>query len=459
MDLLKKPGSRSVAISLEGELVRVAHISREGGSLAIDRAETFPETDLDRFLKTTKERDFIIVNSFRTFHQAMLTLPPAKDLYLRTLAEVEIRKRFTEVEEFSFFHEVLGESQHEGKRVKDTFVFAVDYREVVGIIERFNRYGRNIVALYPAILPLAAKLRRNESLHGETVLAVLDLGTTKTLFLLNDGRLCFVRVTRSDSAGIGAPDLDNINMTINYCRQTLRLSPSRAVFIGPGGSRCGPIPGLIIPYGEFEDFSGDEGTDDTAREYILPLSAAASHPYIGWGNLLPPAYQTLGRQRSILTYSTVLLLIFSLLGVGSMALTGTQVSYLKQRIAGLRAEIAEKEPLFQEYEKVSGELQSLMPVVDYMNRAYSSPDAQKALLSLGFLPMRDIKVGSVQMNVKDGVLGINLKGGISAGGFAEMDARYTNLIESIKSRKEMEIVGHSIEAKEMTFSVDIKWKQ
>jgi len=458
MNLFKNKQTKFVAISFEEGLAKIAYVILQEGHFVLQNTVTLENHEFDNFLKTTKENEFIVVSTFQVFYQAVLSLPPAQDKYLRTLSEIEVRKNYTEVKDFSFFYDVLGETQHEGKKVKDTFVFAVDYEEIHSIIERFSKYNKTIVALYPSVLTLPTLFSSIDSSLNEILLCVLDTGNNKTLFLLKDGKPCFVRVTQSGRPGIDAPDIDNINMTINYFRQTLRLSPSKVIFIGTTGHKYGSVPDLVVPAMGLEYPSNVIDQTESIAECIIPLSAVLSYKDILWGNLLPPAYQTLKTQKTVLFWSTLLLLLFSFIGAGYTALTVSEIPDLKAKINSARKEIAEKQPILKEYGSINSELQKIMPLITYMNKAIASPDTQQVLAAFNFLPMQNIRINSIQINSPDSKLTIRLQGIVLANNFTDMDTSYRKLIDTIKSTKSLEITTQSIDIKEMNFVIEIKWK-
>jgi hypothetical protein len=93
-----------------------------------------------------------------------------------------------------------------------------------------------------------------------------------------------------------------------------------------------------------------------------------------------------------------------------------------------------------------------------MNRAYSSPDFKKALVALNFLPMEHVTTESIQMDAKEDGLAIVISGSIQAGTFTEMDFRYRGLIDKLKTIRGMEMTAGQIDAKDMTFTIEVKWK-
>lgn len=204
------------AVSFEGDSIKVAYLDEKGRSLFVRDVVTIGDSEFDAFLEATPAREFIVVKDFRVIYQDVLTLPPAETKYIRSLAEAEIRKHFTGVSDFSFFYSLLGTEEHEGKKVKEVFVYAVGSEDLSPLIDRFVRHDKIVLALYPSIVPLTAALR-SYSVSQELLLCVLDLGLQKTLFLVKDGQIRFVRVTQSHQKGISELDVNSISLC-RYCR-------------------------------------------------------------------------------------------------------------------------------------------------------------------------------------------------------------------------------------------------
>jgi hypothetical protein len=457
MNLLNRIQKKCVVASFEGNVVKVAYVSQAGGKAAIDKAYSFQDGEFDGFLEVSRDREFVVVCTFPTFYQGILSLPPAKEKYFPTLVEMAVRKNFVGAQEFMFFYDVIEEAQQEGRKTKETFAFSVEYEQVSIIIDRFNRYGKTVVALYPSVLTLAALSQRLLPLRDETLLGVLDTGTGKTLFLLKDGRLRFVRFVQSEEPGIHAGDVDNINMTVSYFRQTLRLSPSRILFLTTGES-AEETAKLVAPHVRLNEIPGVDAPAQTISQYVVPLSAALYSPELKRGNLLTPAYKTLPIQKTALTAATVLLLLMTLGGFGSIALSLRDASVVKGRINALQREITEKEPLFKAYETASGDLQRTAPLVAYMNKTSSSPDVKKALAALSFLPMDHVTTESIQLEAKEDGLAIAVRGSIRANTFADMDTRYRGLITRLNAIRGIHVGTDQIDPKDMTFTIEAKWK-
>jgi hypothetical protein len=448
---------RLIAVSFEDDLVKVVYVQNDGKGLAVRKALAIPDADFDDFLEHTKDKEFVVVANFHTMYQDLISLPPAKDKYLETLAGMEIKKRFTGAENFSFFWSVYATTAHEGKQTHETFVYAMSHEDLDPILERFHRHDKTVLALYPSILPLTSTLP-TDAAPDETLFCVLDTGQQKTLFLVKNGKIRFVRATQSQVHGLEGPDIDNINMTANYFRQTLRANPSRIVFVGTRNYPYESVRGLIAPATVVSHPPGVTARPEVLVEHVLPISAALFYTGRPWGNLLPRAYRALGVERKVVSSCVVLFLLFSLLCVGSIAYRIPEVTRLHERIQALRTGIASEGRIVRDYGAGNSELQRFTPLVAYMNRAYSAHDIEKALVGFKFLPMEHIEVDSVVMNAKDGSLVIRLQGSVAARNYADMDQYYRGLVDAIRNSGLMDVLSQGLDPKTMVFVVEARWK-
>ncbi|MBA4416509.1 MAG: hypothetical protein C0392_01155 [Syntrophus sp. (in: bacteria)] len=457
MSLTKYLHKKYVAVSFENDLMKIAYVQQDDKNLVVQRTRTVPDAEFDDFLKNTRDKEFIVVHSFYTMYQDIFLLPPAKDEYLKELARIEIEKHFTGVSGFSFFYSFLGTAENEGVKAKEIFVYAVNYDDLNPIIERFNRFDKTIIALYPSIVPLAGILESG-ALPDETLFCILDLGIQKTLFLVKNGKIRFVRVTQSENPGISAPDIDNINMTANYFRQTLRINPSKIVFVGTTDYPYESVSGLIAPVTTFQQPKDIIALPQVIDEYLLPISSVFFHRNAHWGNLLPASYQALWVQKKVVSLSVALFILLSLISIGSIAWRIPESSHLKRNIEGLKKDISRNEVVFHEFQSSHRELQRVVPFIIHMNKVNSAADMQKTLAALKFLPVENIRVDSVHIQMKEEKIVIRLQGIVTAKSYTDMDTCFSKLIEAIKSARDMEITTQTLDAKIKSFVVEVKWK-
>ena len=222
---------QQIAVSFEDEQVRVLYASIRKGQVVIDKTLVFSDEEFDHFLSAEKARSFIVVCRFKAFYSDTLTLPPAKERYLGKMVESEIRKRYPECKDFSYFFSVLGKKEATAKPSKEVFFFAADNLILNEVLDRFSRHGKQVSYLFPDVLALAQFIRSSENVANKSVLCVSVADTSKTLFLMKNCEVCFIRVTQSMDRDIREMDIDNIHMTVSYCRQSLRQDPKQIYLV------------------------------------------------------------------------------------------------------------------------------------------------------------------------------------------------------------------------------------
>lgn len=449
--------NRHIAVSLENENVKVVYAEIRQGNVSIEKTLTFSNTEFDHFLETTKDDEFIVVNNFQNIHQDVISIPPAQEKYLKTLIELEIKKRVPELKDFSFFYEELRDVQKEGKRSKDIFFFAIASEDIDAVLNRFSKHDKIITFLYPNVFPLSRFLHIEGIEEGQPILGVVDLGTNKTMFLMTDRKLNFVRVTQSEKRGVSQLDIENINMTIAYCRQVLRLNPSRVVFSGSQGSGNTNIA-PIVPVALAQYPSTVMAFKDTVMEYVIPIAALVHAKELRASSLLPLVYQGVNIQRKIMVYAIVVFLFLSVLGIGYIGVKVTNMILTKGEIKRTRQDIAGKQSVIDEYEKVSNELQKRMTLMNFMNTANTSLDMQKVLLSLQVLSKKTVDVKTISIKDEKGNVLLQVEGSISFRSYKELQSNYENVIDDIKKTNELEIIEQSLDLKLGNFRVDLKWK-
>jgi cell division protein FtsL len=449
--------NRQIAVSLENENVKVVYAEIRHGNISIEKTLTFSNTEFDHFLETTKDDEFIVVNDFQSIHQDVISVPPAQEKYLRTLIELEIKKRVPELKAFSFFYEELRDVQKEGKRSKDIFFFAIAGEDLDAILSRFSKHDKIITFLYPNVLPLSRFLRIEGGEEGQPILNVVDLGTNKTMFLMRDQKLNFVRVAQSEQRGISPLDIENINMTIAYCRQVLRLNPSRVVFSDSQDSG-NAIIAPIVPVASVQYPSTVMAFKDTVTEYVIPIAALTYAKELRASSLLPPVYQGIHIQRKIMVCAIVIFLLLSALGIGYIGVKVTDTILRTGEIKRVRQDIAGRQSVIDEYEKVFNDLQKRMTLMNFMNTANMSLDMQKVLLSLQVFSMKTVNVKTINIKDEKGSFLLQVEGGISFRSYKELQSNYENVIDAIKKTNELEIVEQSLDLKTGNFRVDLKWK-
>ena len=215
--------SKTVAVSFEGSDVRIVRASLKGGNLFVNSTQVIPDEEFDSFLEREKTSEFIVACEFKEAFHDVLTVPVLKAKYLHTFIEAEIRKVIGK-REFSFIYSQLGKRVVENRNVLDVFYFAASNEEIQRIVDRFYTKGKMVKALYPSVF--AAASLPGAAASDKPVMTVLSSGKERTVFFTKGAAIHFIRNYESIDEAFSVFDVQNINMTINYCFQQLRMNPS-----------------------------------------------------------------------------------------------------------------------------------------------------------------------------------------------------------------------------------------
>lgn len=438
---------RTVAVSFEDEIVRVVYARGKGKDSIIENALTLRDDEFDDFLSKEKAKSFIVVNDFKDFFQDILSLPVTKKNIIKKLVREEVKKR-ADFKDFSFIYFILGERLVENTRMSEVFVFAVKNDEIKAITDRFLQQGKTVSAMYPAIFSLASQIEFNEP-----VLCVSGSGLNKTLFLVKDRVMSFVRSVQSFEKGLSDLDIQNINMTVNYCGQTLRVNPSNVLLFG---SLCSfyeapsysPVAVACFPCksGIFLDFAS-------------PISAFSADKDM---NILSEEYRVFYNLKRFLQYTTIVFAILCLSGLGYLGYLLTDIMAGKERLESLRKDITGIESLLSSYESRKALMASYTPFINDLKEVESFPDLHGLMVFISSLKTDHIRLDSVLITRHSNVFSLELKGLVKAENYANTQNYYERFIKSIVDKannvQKIKLKSHSLELKMKSFIVEMEYR-
>jgi hypothetical protein len=243
-------------------------------------------------------------------------------------------------------------------------------------------------------------------------------------------------------------------MTVSYCRQNLRLNAEQIILMNATikeGALNTIIPTVPVAYP-----AGVLASDATLRDFIAPISAIVFGEELGYANLLPLKYRRLFTQKRVASYGIIFFLLFSLIGLGLMLINVSQIFLMKEKINLLRKDFIGIDAVASAYEKDTARLQQLLPLINLINEARSSPDFQKALLSLRFLPMENVHIQTIQFINKKDFLLIQISGGVSSKNYGDMHRTFVKLLANCSSASGLAVVSKNIELRNGHFRIDIE---
>ena len=309
--------ARQVAVSFENEIIKVVYASSDNEKLLIEKTLILRDEEFDDFLRRENTRHFTVACDFKSFHEDILLIPPVKEQYIKSIIASEIKKKFPELRNPSFLYTVLGEKLHEGRLMKEVFIFAVSNEDLFGIINRFDKHNKKIKYLYPGTFALAHLVNLSINLKNELALCIAGTGGNTALFFIKDKNFIPFRLTQFSEKGIHNTDIQNINMTIAYCRQTLKLNPTLIALVGEACYRYHSDIDLALPILCIMHPSNIIAAEkNIIEEFIMPISAIFRVKDMEAGNILPQDYRKFYVRKTAIGYLTALLLLLSLLGLG-----------------------------------------------------------------------------------------------------------------------------------------------
>jgi hypothetical protein len=451
--------SKQIAVSFEDGYAKIAYGSRSNGTLIVTRTLAVKEEEFDVFLAREKTKDFTVIFGFQTFYQDVLLLPPVEEKYLEALLQAEIRKNASELKEFVFFSKVIRDKVHEGRPVKEIFVFAADPGEISPLLERFSRCGKRVKHLYADVLAASYLIIDAARVREKTILCMVDRAGHKILFLTRDGKIIFVRNIQSRGRGIDQYDMTNVNMTVNYARQTLREHPDELIILSTSKDKIPPVEGLALPVSVYQYPPNIMVAEGDSTEFAMPIAGLLFEKGPGKESLLPQVYQNLLLQERILSFSIAISLIISFLCLGYMISGWNQAHQIGKLIAPLKAEISSRARVYEEFESRNKEFQEALPFINYLNGESATPDIQKSLVVLQTLNRDKVKVKDIEIKNTGHELALQIKGHISANTYSELQTLFRKLADDIRVAKGVQGVSEKLDLISKDFSVELTWKQ
>lgn len=445
-------GKRIVFNIIEDDTWQVLYASPDANRLAIEKTLTLKNDEIDDFLKNTKIGNFRIICHFKRFFSDIVSIPPVKKVYLEKVLEAEIRKKFPEITEFSYFYHEVTEKASE-KAPLDIFFFAVENSDLNAIVDRFNKYGITVDFIFPDIISLSSFVLSMEEYKNKTVLCLYVKETDKTFFLLRKGQLSFIRLTPSLSKEIQEIDIDNINMTISYCRQIFRINPDMVLLINSAQSVRAMVTVSSLKYPEYI-----VGNKDVIRDFIASISGMLMSKQIKTQNLLPRKHFVLNLQKRVATYAAIVFLVMSAISVVYVTSNINEIFSLSEKINLARRDLARTTEAFSNNDNNLLVLQQFLPLITLINEARSKPDEQKIFLDLQFLPVEGVNINSISIKNEADSQKIKIDGNLSGANYSIKHRTFVELISRIGKISGMEIISSSMDLKEGKVQIEIKNK-
>ncbi|MBN1613974.1 MAG: hypothetical protein JW950_05865 [Deltaproteobacteria bacterium] len=449
---------RKIAISFEDDIVKVVYAFPRKERVDVEKTFLLKEDQLDAFLDKENIKDPVIVCHFKNFYSDIISVPPVKKSYLKTIVETEIRKRFPEVGDIAYYYNVLEKKTLEDRGSQDIFFFAVNNSDLEAIIRRFSKHKITVKYIFPDFLTLANLVQASSAASTSTSLSLYISESDKSLFLMKGGQLRFVRSTPSFGREINTVDVDNINMTVNYSRQTFKVSPDQLVLINAVPKVDEAPWDTIIPPVAFTPPAIILADPGVIRDFIVPISALASRDLSERDSLMPQRYRDYLNHKRVFAPVTALFVIIGLLGISWLTINTAEILSLKVKIGQAKQGLADADRIIASYDKSAAELQQMANTVSTINEINSATDVQKFLASLRFFPMKNVVVQDIKFNVQSGIGQFQIAGNITGNNFTERLKIFQNIRDRILQIPGTSINNQNIDLKSGGFLIGVQSK-
>ena len=451
--------SNVLAFYLDGTVVQAVRAHVSGNSMTIKDARTFPHDELEGYLTVCPEKSCIICCNPPSFYQDIVYLPPVAGRFYDNLVRAEVRKEHSDLSSFSLFHRTIGEATIDGSIYNKIAAFSYADELLSDYISVFNRNGKVISHLYAAAYPifrLAASACPPDSDQARIIIAALP---GEKLFLLSEkDEFEFIRKIPSTETTLLSADIQNINMTIDYCFQTLRVKPSEAIMLNPGETcEDSPIP-LAVSAKSVCPLALATVPHHIVQEYIAPLAAVlhnSSSP--DECDILPADYVSFKQNKKILTTGVIILASLVLLLAGLVMAERMTISDQKSRIGVLRAHLGSSGAEVAAYRQLDEEIKAQDNPIAFLNRLNTSLNPETALAALALPKAADYSLKGITLKKGDGFISVHLDGTISSTGFKETQTIFEGFVDLIKKIPGYSVASSSIDVKQKTFSMEARY--
>jgi hypothetical protein len=443
---------KAVAVSFEGDVVKVVHASLKGKDFTIEKAETIPENEFDNYLRREKASEFIIINEFKESYHDIVTVPVVKEQFLKKIIESEIRKVIIQ-REFSFIYASVGEKVIDNKRVLEVFYYAVPKDIIRNAIERFYNNGKIVRAVYPAVFSAASLV--DSQITGEAYVGVLSSGKSRIVFFTRKGCIYFIRNYESYETELSDFDIQNINMTISYCFQNIRINPSSVFLMGDlsessrvNAMSTAPLACLSMP----EYIRCGRGT---FNEFILPVASFFANKS---SNIMGREFREIYLLKNYMAYASRVFIILVLLCVGAISFELKNTAEKRDQIKRAGENGTDVERVLTALSAREERIAQYMPVVEFLNRP--EPDFQKLLVSLGETDFGGLTLNTVSASSTkdDNTISLSIQGSAITDTYSAMQGSLDRMTNELRKRKGVEIKSRSVDLKDKTFILEMDYK-
>jgi hypothetical protein len=439
---------KTVAVSFEEKGVKIVYATLRGGNITVEDTREITDEQFEYYLSKEKAKEFIVSCDFSESYYDIVTIPVVKPRHLKRIIETEIRKT-TNIKDFSFIFTPIGERIIENRKVMEVSYFAVSNEEIRSVVKRFYENGKIVKALYPRVFAISSLLKPDE----KPIICVLGTKTEKTAFLFKNGIIFFLRRFKSLTAGLSDIDIQDINMTVNYCLQNLRINPSSVLLAGNLSGSVDTATGISLPIEGFYKPEYINSSTEEFNNFIIPISSFYAHKS---SNILSRDLREINVLKHYLQNASKVFVLLTLLCLIGIVFNIKGIVNTKAMLKAMRDENLNVNTMFSEYNKKEAELRQYLPLISFINE--SSPSIQRLLIALAGLEMGKSRFNSIYVMAKDGSFLVTLEGSTHTGTYASMHRDLEDLIDSLSAIEGVTISDKTIDIEKKRFLIRLNYR-
>lgn len=440
---------KTVSISFEADRIKIVRASLKGRGLSVDSTEIIPDSDLEAYLRTDKTAEYIVTCDFRGAHHGILTAPAVKPGYLSKVIEAKIRKESGE-KDFTFIFSPLGERVAENRKELEFFYYAVNNADLKALAGRFYDNGKKIKSLCPSVFAVTSLFEPGQ--EGETM-GVYGTGNERMVFLTKNGSVSFIRQYESHEKGLTDYDIQNINMTLTYCFQNLRMSPKAILLMGglSASQDIGSLP--PAPMSGLSKSDRIHCSTEIYNEFILPLAACFAP---GSSNILCREFRNVNLLKNYIAYASMLFTVSAVFCAGLIFNEVNDIAGKRNLVEAAMKNMTDLETLYSGYTAKAEEINRYRPAITFLNRPV--PDIYKLLTAIGGIDAGELKFDSIKAHTDTGnSLIVEINGTSSAGTYSSLQASMKKLIDELGKTENLTVTNRSMDLTNKTFRININY--
>lgn len=327
----------------------------------------------------------------------------------------ELSKRYSSDTKIAYYHEVIEKNERAWIRL---YVISEKDLELINslILQKTEIEGN-----YPLFILIRSYLEAVQKIDNSCQIFCLFAEKFRYLFIFDGSEMIFQRSYESGEKSISDEDVININMTLSYAIQNLRVNPEKIVFIGAKES---DITDISIPM-EFLPFE-IKSINEALKIFEKQLRGK---------ELLTGEYKSFKKSKKALSYASFFILLLTFLFAFNTATVILDISKKSWEKNILKSHSSYDKEKFLSLKKAIDEFKmNSLPLLQLYNEKNSTPEI-KAIINtvaeasnINYLQINSIEIENAKPQK------IKISGNIKGKNFSENQMIYNNFVDRLEGK-------------------------